>query len=264
MFLHIFHIRTRVRDQYYIDTIVSPAEVLDIIGNPSLRSVFDTTEVLSLINMCGEGISVSLEEWSFMYTPLSFFPNRLTSFLFDTETTSGVRGVPPALQPLMIDFVEWMLHNHPLEGNIRICNKLLSLLKQCDSAVHKRITLLAAEVLRQIESKATSVYQQMLTKIDMKDMVSSIHKISESKTHKLKDLKQTSLTGIPPWYKNADDLVDQAIIVRLLLHSDGLLDWSLLPTIAAMSSQDPKTATSAQHQIVAFLKNTFFAEYILL
>ena len=41
---------------------------------------------------------------------------------------------------LLEEFVVWLLYRHPLEGKLRLCNKLISLLQTSGPVTHKRIT----------------------------------------------------------------------------------------------------------------------------
>lgn len=66
-------------NDYVIHTINSPLEILQIFGD----DIFPNFEVLSLRNLCGEGTSLTHEEWSVMAEELEFFPHELANYLLE-------------------------------------------------------------------------------------------------------------------------------------------------------------------------------------
>lgn len=57
-----FFCRKLVDEKYQIGTLESSLELLTIFGE-TVEEVFTKTEVLALRNICGEGISLTHEEW---------------------------------------------------------------------------------------------------------------------------------------------------------------------------------------------------------
>lgn len=91
----IFIHRQKVGDDYVIRTITSPPVILDIFNG----SIFPNTEVLSLRNICGEGVSLSHEEWDAMAKELEFFPSELVDFLLlENILFLIVHVIPQALE----------------------------------------------------------------------------------------------------------------------------------------------------------------------
>ena len=149
---------------YIIDTLSSPVEVLRIIGQNALSTVFVNTEILSLRNIRGEGCSLTHEEWEFMLPVLKCFPEELADFLLTPVSGASAREVPHAIQELMIDFVLTLLKIHPLKGNIKVCHKLIAL---CDLKLHQ-LAIPAAKILSKAISAFTAEeYKKILAKTDI-------------------------------------------------------------------------------------------------
>lgn len=89
-------------DEYIIHTLNSSLEVLQIFGD-SINSVFPDTEVLSLRNICGEGISLTHEEWDYMTSEIMYFPGELAHFLLEKDSILSYRAIcllVPIFEPL--------------------------------------------------------------------------------------------------------------------------------------------------------------------
>jgi len=210
--------------------------------------------------MRGEGCSLTHEEWEFMSKEIFYFSPELTSFLLDPISGGKAKEVPPDMEPELVGFLDWMVTNSPLSGNIRVCNKLLPLLKNTDEKVNTLLTSNAKSLHDRIEEKTAEVYQKMLFECNIKELIQHIQHIDQTKTVKLKENKQSTLTGVPVWYLDADSLVKQTVLVQLLLTSTELTNWEALPQI--MPGDDKSTvATDAQQHVVSFLRGTFFAEF---
>ena len=115
--------------EYGISTLSSPVEILKIIGKQAINNVFSETETLGIRNIRGEGCTLTQEEWVFISKELQYFPIGLTEFLFEPVSGATAKIVPKKIKQVLADFIVWLLLRHPLQGSIRVCNKLIPLLK---------------------------------------------------------------------------------------------------------------------------------------
>ena len=251
----------RKNGKFFISTLSSPIEVLKIFRPNALKSVFVHTEILGLRNVHGEGCSLTHEEWVFAAKELRYFPPKLTDFLLKHVSGAGARKVPADIMPDLAQFVIWLLCNHPTQGNIRVCNKLIPL---CDSTYHPKFLAEARKLLATIEGEATTKYEELRVGVDLHTLVSSITEIAKKALSNLgqRELKQTSVTGIPKWFKHADEPVENTILAQLLLCSNGLEHWEALPSTFTME-ENPESAADPQQFVISYLKEVFMLEYIL-
>jgi len=252
--------RTKENGRYNIQTLVSAIEVLKIMGPEAVGSVFADSEVLSLINVCGEGTSLTIQEWEFLLRELVYFPPSLAAGLIDARDDNLTHTDKNDL----IDFVQWVLRDHPLQGNIRLVNKLLHFVKNDNELYHKLVKPLAAELHNKIEDRTTEVYMKLLAETDMKNLLKMIGDIDRTQTVKLAENKQNQLTGIPPWYKGAEVNVEKSVICRLLLNSSKLNDqWTNLPPVPVAVTNNKKKVDSGsvKERVINYLKYSFFVEF---
>ena len=248
-----------------ISTLASPIEVLKIIGDKQLQAVFPNTQTLGIRNVCGEGCSLTHQEFDFIAGPLEWFPEKLTWFLFDPVSGTDARKVPKELQPVLADFIEYLLQNHPVEGDLRVCNKLIPLLTDCETSYHDRFVAAAEKLHKLIEVKATEKYQEELSKVTITTIVAEVEEISKLASVRLanKKLKQTSFTDTPAWCgDDADQFVDKSILVQLLLSDGKFTNWAAL-NVGAEDTRTPRPVADPQHVITSYVQKVFFVEYIL-
>ena len=162
-----------------------------------------------------------------------------------------------------------LLDAHPLQGNNQACNKLISL---CDPAYHADIVAAAKRLHTKIEQVTAKQYADELAKTNIHQLTNSIQRLVYDCEQKLaalvdksgsssKGLKQTLVSGIPAWYKNADDCVEKSILVTLLLCSGSLNNWEALPAVFG-GFQGSRSAGDAQQIIIEYLQEVFRAECI--
>jgi hypothetical protein len=260
-FLKPLHVLTRTfKDgKYTIKHLISPAEVLDIIGKSVIDSVFSNTEVLCLRNVYGEGTSLTHEEWEFMAEHLAYFPSDLTKSMVDHYDHN--RKVAPEIRAVLVKFINWLLTHHPTDKGLRVVNKLVPFIKDSDETVHKLLSGNAYKLHVKIEDLTKAKYMRMLQDCDsdllFKTINGLVKKVDRERGYRY--LKQTELTGEPQWLKGVeyDSTVDPTILVRLFLLSDELLDWTNLPRTNIQTEK----FTASSHPIVAYLKTTFPAEF---
>lgn len=93
--------------------------MLNIFGK-SISKVFPETEVLSLRNVTGEGISLTHDEYTFMADELQYFPQQLSTYLLESESYEHSL----LEETLLGDFIVHLLNVHSLSGGLRLCNKV--------------------------------------------------------------------------------------------------------------------------------------------
>ena len=120
---------------YQISTTEISVEVLKILGQQALQEVFAGTQVLGLLNICGEGCSMTIAEFDLIRPHLELFPHHFVEFLLYSKS----RKMTPDIESLMVEFVQRLLKFHPHSGETHHCNKLLMLLNHCSSDVHQKI-----------------------------------------------------------------------------------------------------------------------------
>ena len=238
---------------------MSSVEIMKIFDEP-LCHVFAGSEVLCLNNACGEGISLTHDEQDFLLAQLQFFPPELTDFLLGRTEYIETGIIPPLIQQALEDLLDWMLCVHPLEGKLRVCNKLLSLLQSASPHFHDHIRKQADRLQKRIEEKTILVFQALFKAVkDPKHMLDIIHRYQPQP---VLAIDQTLYTGRPQWYKESDKTVDEAIVVQLLMANSRLQHWenTYKPT-----GKLPKVGVSqAQLQTILHLTRIFNAEYILI
>ena len=79
--------------------------------------------------------------------------------------------------------------------------------------------------------------------------------------NKSKQLRQTLVSGIPPWYIKADEQVEKSILVQLLLRSTKLTKWLALPDVFSRM-KDHQNAADAQQIVISYIENVFLVECI--
>jgi hypothetical protein len=240
--------------EYIPVTLLFAVEMLEILGADALRTMFQRVEVLSLRNMCGEGVSLTHKEWKYSAPFLNLFPNRLSEYLLNGTEDATVK-------PILVDFLECLLANHPVSGHLRICNKLLPLLQHSDKGVHDRIKAKAIELQSKISVKRDQVYESFLKTINITELEASIQKIATTNTRP--DINsQMALTDRPPWYNSVDSVVESHITTELLMGSTSVIDFSQLYTMVNQIIRKVKPGPM-QSQVIGRLTSTFNSNHIL-
>lgn len=204
--------------------------------------------------MGGEGVSLTHDEWKYASTFLNIFPIRLSAYLLN-----GVSS--PLMEPILVDFVDCLLANHPLTGKLRICNKILPLLQFSNNNVHARIKTRAKELQGKISIQRDDVYKQLLDTVNIQKMEEEIKELSANTQKTI--VNQASLTGCPPWYSFDDAKIPTLIITELLMGSRSKVNLSQIYTMMNQTIRKVKPGPT-QSQIIDRLTTTFAANYILL
>jgi hypothetical protein len=243
--------RRRVQDAYLPVTFVFSLEMLEIFGADTLHKLLQGLEVLSLRNMCREGVSLTHKEWKFIAPHLNVYPIRLSEYLLN-----GVVNQP--IEPVLVDFLECLLKHHPLTGKVRVCNKLLPLLQFGSHVVHLRIQSKSRELKEKISSQRNIVYERHLSTVKIAEMETRIKELAatHSKSH---ITNQTSLTGCPSWY-NSGPIVAPHIIAELLMGCSIKVDFSQIYTMVQQTIRKIKPGP-AQAQIIDRLTSAFYANF---
>jgi len=180
--------------------------------------------------------------------------------------STTAREVKPEIQPILADYIEWLLLHHPLQGSLRACHKLITLLKGCDKKYHERFVAAATKLQNLIITAYIEEYNRELAKVTIEELIAKIQVISTQAENLMKakkvELKQTSLTGVPAWFKQAGETVEKSILVQLLMRGNQFTDWAAMPSIVGVL-EEQKSEGDAQQIIIAYLREVFFAEYIL-
>lgn len=194
---------------YHIGTLKTPVEVLEFF-EMSVANVFQQTEVLSLRNICGEGISLTHGEWDFMAEGLAFFPRDLSAFLLE----GCASDLTPLLEILLRDFVVWQCYTHPETSNIRLLNKILSLLQDCSPFTYKSIIDSSKTLLLKIEKSIADHYATLVSPDILASANLKIKRIQQN----LNPKKQSDLTGLPKWWNVTVSSVDELFVAQLLMN----------------------------------------------
>lgn len=105
-----------------------------------------------------------------------------------------------------------ILETHPLQGNSRVCNKLLGFLSACTS--HERIT-----------QKTLQVYTGLMVGVDLRFITNQIDYITTNLPKVV--LNQLSVSGKPKWYRASQQHVDKTLLLQLLFTNE---DWTKIDT----------------------------------
>lgn len=164
-------------------------EILDVFKN-TIHKVFPDTEVLSLRNICGEGLSLTHDEYAFFAKQLEYFPEPLSAFLLD-----GNVNTPDIVEEVLLqDFIAWLLLTHPLSGQLRLCNKLVSLLQQSSPQAHHQIKTTATILQQRIEKTYGDVYLKHFHAVENIDVL--IERAMKCQTGQ-QYVNQVEITGLP-------------------------------------------------------------------
>lgn len=264
--------RTRMSDgKYKVNTLVCVLEVLKVYGKEAIQLVFANTEVLALRNVMGEGVSLTQEEWNILREELGYSSTSLASKLLDgardDEFTYGD----------IVDLVSRVIKRHPLEGNSRICNKLVSFLSTYDtkkqqvrghayaSTDEEIITNEAKALYERITEKTRKVYSKLIKDTDLVSICNQIDEISSSLPNLPHGVNQLSVSRQPNWYSSSEQFVDKTILLQLLFKSDEMSSWQKIE-----SHEKPKHTNNSKRapfdshgHIIDHISNNFQAEYIL-
>lgn len=182
----------------------------------------------------------------------------------------GANKVPEVLQADLADFVEWLLKHHPLEGNIRLCNKILPL---CNSSFHKQFVDAAAQLHKSIEGQSAVAYNELVQSTNLDLLIAEIDQISltatttwqqQSSQHKLPDtnIKNNYIVGVPRWYTRADDVVDNKILAQLLLRCDYFSLWNEGPDHSTVQNDEADAVVDVQDIIGEHMQKVLQSECI--
>lgn len=281
--------RTRIPDgKYKVNTIACAFEVLKIFGQEAIQEVFRLSEVLSLRNLFGEGVSITHEEWRNLWPELTYFSERFTNHLLENYNNNEPEQIHHEWGNLWPDFSmtttellesphignntwEWLneekkqlifkiLETHLLQGDSRLCNKLLSFLSHEKIDFHDAILPKAKDLYRRITHQILDIYTQQIANIDLKSIEDQIDQVF-TENPKVAP-KQTDVSRIPKWYSSSKFVVDKRILLQLLFQTDEAGDWSRVEYASMKSKTTEGTSDSSQAQVINHICTVFNAEYI--
>lgn len=209
-----------------MNTLVCALAVLKVFRKDAIRRVFANTEVLLLRNLMGEGVSLTHEEWRILYPELMYSSERFTSLLLEGGTDNDYKWD-------IHDLLLRVMKSHPLEGNSRLCNKLLTFLSDLKAVCFRNpITLIedfANQLSSNIAEETLKTYNDLIAQVNLTEVGRQINEITQNYLTKLPGcLSQVSVSGLPKWYNPSERDVDQSFLLHLLFKIDEISDLEIM------------------------------------
>lgn len=156
-----------------------------------------------------------------------------------------------------------VMENHPLQGNSRLCNKLLSFL----SGLKGRFSSSQSQARRlysRIIEETSNTYKDLTSKVNLDEVEKQIDEIGKKWLKVLAGgLKQSSVSGIPKWYNPSEPFVDQTFHLHLLFKIDEMSDWELLIEKESMKPNHEREMQCPSDSVIDHIRKYFGVEYIL-
>lgn len=248
--------RTREFDGTYgVNTVTSSVKVLKAFGRDAIQEVFGNSEVLSCRTVFGESVSLTHEEWDILWPELSHFSESFASCMLDRSLQSSEIDF---LAEDIILLVSKLLEIHPLQGNSRVCNKLLSFLSTLDDIkVLSHISLLAQSLYSRIVNSTLPIYKKHIESVDINYLAHKIDLLSEKLSNSQVD--QLTVSHLPKWYNTSQQYVDKQSLLKLLYTNK---DW----TKADSSGREERSVQEFQaveHIFPFLISIQFYCTFVL-
>lgn len=260
-------------------TLVCTLEVLKLFGKKVIQQVFATTQVLTLRNMFGEGVSLTHEEWEILWPELVYSSKSFAAQLLEGGKDfkrneiidSDISDLVCRIMSIKPDPTqEPRIHAHPLKGSSRLCNKLLSFVTDQNDSIHSAVVKKACEFYDTITNMTLETYSKLIENVDLQTIADEIDEIIET-LPKVR-LNQLLVSPKPSWYPTEEEVkqkstfepspyVDPTVLLQLIFKSDELHTLKGDMTYAPMIMK--QELTDSQTEVAHHIGKIFTAEYIL-